>query len=242
MEVDEIEYENAANYRSINSSQVQYISYGEVLGNFHEQNFKVLLISNCPSPKEAMEFIISNETFRRKFLSFGKAFVIVLKCNNFPQFLPSRLAELNCVFEIGERPMIISLELDYYKNYNQIYFKPANEAFQYVNFIDVTQNFNFTSLLNLIIKNEPTEKLLDLKISNFENSELIMCAIQRNDLLCIRFLELFGLELELIIESAAKYCNLDGFQALFGFKFHFDFCEFYNHKILSILNYKNYEK
>lgn len=218
--------------------QVLYFKFGDELlhsSNSNEKQFKVFHGDSFNFSQQALNFIES-EYFKKVFLSYDKAFVIILKCNEVNlTFSHSTLNTLNDTYGGESRPFIICLESP---NEREICFKTGGEgAFSRVNYRESLE-FNFESIM-CNLQNGLWGSLGDTFLNTLisfqphpDGLRIIDKALLRNDHLCIRFLNLFDVKLDEInsferhaIEYAAMNCDVGGIFALYGLGFNLDYSE-----------------
>jgi hypothetical protein len=221
----------------------------------NESAFKILEIL-CPTSDDGVN-TITNDQFLDSFYSFPYVFVIVLKCMWIQENAEIYWTRLNDYFKARAnqhplRPIIISIESQSTSK-NLIFYKNANESyFNRFNWDLNPQNFCFQKLMMKMRSGEwgfyGGEILNSLinDLNSFDNLKLIDQALQANDILCIRFLQLFDPNLrdqnsegKKPLEYAAQYCNIDGFLAVFGLLFEFTsnaYHDLMNRSVQNILN------
>lgn len=204
-----------------------------------------------PSMREAVNLITTDE-FSRNFLKAGKAFVINLVVNG--SIVPldvQQITKLNC---FKDRPMIFHFEN--VKGDFCIYFKDKKSRnFKYlskISEISIENFFNSEFTFELLLRalkskfcGNFTGKFYDTSInceSLIDDYRLIDLAVMGNDVLCVRFLQLFencmeNLDVQSlrILQHAARSCDVDGFLGVFDLNFN---CKEIKKKVKKSINFK----
>lgn len=188
-----------------------------------------------PSMREAISLISSIE-FSKNFLNAGKTFVINVIVNG--SLIPLDVQQLTSLQCYKERPMIFYFEnlkgdfCIYYKDKNSRTLKYLSKITEISieNFFD--SEFNFELLLRVLkskICGNFTGKFIETLISSvplIEDYRLIDLAVMGNDVLCVRFLQLFdncleslGVQSLRLLQHAARSCDGEGFLGIFDLNF-----------------------
>lgn len=189
--------------------------------------FKIVQI-NYETTDRGLAYIISQQ-FQFSFFTYQRAFVIIIDGDRGGN--PDDLEGISRIFgrQNLPRPIIICIQPS--DKECTIFYRNPNEDFQVINWNDA-RTFCFKKLLCRIRRGEFGEfngKFLETQVNNsesFDFKRLIDQALASNDLLCIRFLQLFGPDLNIQnqagfkpLEYAAQYGDDDGFLAVFGLSF-----------------------
>lgn len=230
-------------YKPLNSKFLQTL-------NFHQHNngrtlagsltTKVVRIQgpndlHHPSMREAVDLITSDE-FSKNFLRAGKAFVINLVVNG--SLIPLDVQQLTSLSCYRDRPMIFHFEN--VKGDFCIYHKDKkSRSFKYlskISEISIDDFFNSEFTFELLLRALKSKfcgdfngKFLETSVNAetlIDDFRLIDLAVMGNDVLCVRFLQLFENCLEnldvqslRILQHAARSCDVDGFLGIFDLNF-----------------------
>ncbi|KAG5667846.1 hypothetical protein PVAND_015815 [Polypedilum vanderplanki] len=226
--------------RSINSKYIIELPYSsdQSANILAGTAYKLVRISSNddhshPTMREAID-LITSETFSTNFLKANRAFVINIQCRG--SLLPLNAAQVTQLQCYKDRSMIFFFEskesgfcclykdkniLKFITNVSKIFIEEFRES-----------EFSFELMLRALRSNycgKFNGKLLETQLSVApldDEWRLIYLAVLSNNLLCIRFLQLFENFLASIdnfsinlLQSAVQSCDYDSLLALFDLNF-----------------------
>lgn len=205
---------------------------------------RVLMIANQFSTMDEAMSILMNQSFYENFNKAQYFFVIILEVNDLLEDIETSQLE-NFSYE---KPLIISFEsgqqsLIYYKEANDCEFVKfeENEKLSEVDFLqEIRENFDLKLLLKALKSklcgafNGTLSGISVNPVKCFNSWRLIDHAAHHNNILCLRFLNLFNFNLKMrnedqkrVLEIAAQYCDSHGFAALLELPIDSNFDDFY---------------
>jgi hypothetical protein len=253
------------NFSSINPKYIKFLNCnGRFLPSIefsdNESGQRVVSIL-CHTSDDGINFITSRQ-FLDSFFSFPYLFVIILRCSVVSDNILTRSWDrLNFAFGAAQevptrdnpaRPLIISIESTSTSCRNYILYKNASEIyFRNVNWMSNSDQFFENLMYNLKTNlwGSFNDELLNTLINDhqsFTKLRIIDQALLSNNLLSIRFLQLFDPNLRTCndnnikpLEYAAQNCNVHGFLAIFGLAFRYTsdaYQDLMKHDIQNIFN------